>query len=372
MPGRRSMGWLRSGWSALLVVAWATVASSCPLCYEAIRQMLTEGVRLDMADRAVLAAPIEGTSRYRIVAVVKGEDALGSVGADPVTGEVAAAPDNDPLLLVRESAALQWTSLGAIPIEGADWLRELAASRRIEGERPRRTWPLTWQTADSLSYAGWRKRVLLVLPYLENRNPLAARLAWGELARAPYPALDVARSHIDGSIVAGWLNDPKLSSRNAAYTTLLGFVGGEAEATRLDQRIEAASAAHSATNLAAMIGADLELRGPSRVDWVETRYFSDHSRTMAEIEAALMALYVLGDADATVPRARIIQAFRDFIRLRPAIAAFVAPQLAGWGCWDAVSDYSAIVKSDPDIDPASRFAISLYLKSASEAGVVVR
>ena len=47
-------------------------------------------------------------------------------------------------------------------------------------------------------------------PYLENPNPLAARLAWGELARAPYRAMDVARSQIDAAKVTTWIDDPKL------------------------------------------------------------------------------------------------------------------------------------------------------------------
>jgi hypothetical protein len=341
--------------------------------------MLTEGVRLDMADRAVLAAPIAGTNTYRIVAVVKGEDALGSLIAEPATVVNAAATVVDepasvghPLLLVRESAASQWTSLGAIPVEDADWLRRIVATREVAGDRPRRTWPLTTATADALSYAGWRQRVALLAPYLENANPLAARLAWGELARAPYATLDATRSRVDPISVEAWLDDPKLAPRRAAYLTLLGFVGGPEDGAKLDRGIETALAAHDATDLAAMLAADLALGGPSRVDWIGARIFADRKSTMPEIEAALLALYVHGDADRTVPRARVIQAFRTFIKQRPAMAGFVAPQLAEWGCWDEVSDYSAIITSNPDMDPASQFAIRIYLKRASEVGVAGR
>ncbi len=371
MPGRHSMGWLTSGWSALLAVVWATDAFACPLCYEAARQMMTEGVRLDMADRAVLATPVAGTSRYRIVAVVKGEDAVGADVGEPVTGADASADDH-PSLLIGDSVASQWVSLGTIPLEDTDWLRRLAATRDVAGDRPRRTWPLTTATADALSYAGWRQRIALVAPYLENANPLAARLAWGELARAPYATLDAARSRVDSASVEAWLADPKLTPRRAAYLTLIGFVGGAEDGARLDRRIETALASHDSTDLAAMIGADLALGGPSRIDWIGQRIFADRSRTMPEIEAALRSLYVHGDADQTVARARVIQAFRTFIKQRPAMAGFVAPQLAEWGCWDEVSDYTTIVRSNPDMDPASQFAINIYLKRASEAGVAER
>jgi hypothetical protein len=87
--------------------------------------------------------------------------------------------------------------------------------------------------SSTLSYDGWRQRIALVLPYLENSDPLAARIAWGEFARAPYATVDVARSRIDAAAVERWLNDPKLTSRHAAYTLLLGFVGGPADVARL-------------------------------------------------------------------------------------------------------------------------------------------
>lgn len=360
---------LAVGFAAALALASAK-AEACPLCYESARQMMTDGVKLDGADRAVLAARDSAGGPLRIVVVIKGEGAVGDVIAGLISEDGATAAAGDPSLLIGGSAD-DWTSLGTIPLADADWLRQIVATRQIGGERPRRAWPLTMSTADSLSDAGWRRRVTLVLPYLEDSNPLAARLAWGELARAPYAVMDEARSRIDAAAISAWLDDPKLSSRRATYLTLLGFVGGPEDARRLDQRIETALSSHDATALAAMIAADLQLAGPSHVAWIESRYFVDRNRTMPEIEAALLALHVLGDANGAIPRAGVIQAFRDFIRERPAMAGFVAPQLANWGCWDAAADYAAILKSNPNMDPASQFAIGIYLKSAAEAGVAM-
>ncbi len=376
MTGRRTSlptGWLKL-FFALALPLLSTAAAACPLCYQAARQMMTEGVQLDSTDRAVLAARDAEGAPLRIVAVVKGRVALGDAIAEPVTEAAeAASAAGEPSLLIHDPTAPQWTSLGAIPLEDADWLRRIAATREVAGDRPRRTWPLTTATADLLSYAGWRQRVALVAPYLETANPLAARLAWGELARAPYATLDAARSRVDPASVEAWLDDPKLAPRRAAYLTLLGFVGGPEDGAKLDRRIEAALSSHDASGLAAMIAADLALGGPSRIDWVGARIFADRKSTMPEIEAALLALNVLGDANsAAAPRARIVGAFLDFIKLRPPMAGFVAPQLADWGCWDAAADYAAIVKSNAAIDPASQFAIVNYLKRAAEAGVAVQ
>ncbi len=372
MLGRRSSHWLKLCF-ALTLPLISTTAVACPLCYEAARQMMTEGVQLDSAGRAVLAAREARGGPLRIVAVVKGSDTLGDAIAEPVAepGDPSAAA-GEPSLLIHDPTAPRWTSLGAIPLKDADWLRRIVATREVAGERPRRSWPLTTSTADALSYDGWRQRIALVLPYLENSDALAARIAWGELARAPYATLNVARSRIDTSAVESWLDNPKLVSRHAAYTLLLGFAGSEEDAARIEQRIEAAWTSHDATNLAAMIVADLELRGPSRVGWVEAMYFADRTRTMPEIEAALLALNVHGDANCTVSRERVIQAYRTFIRERPPMAGFVAPQLADWNYWDATTEYIALLKSNAIKDPASEFAIVNYLQRSAAAKAAVQ
>jgi hypothetical protein len=261
---------------------------------------------------------------------------------------------------------------GTILPEYADWLRQLTATFLVKGDRPRATWPLSMQTSLGLSYAGWRQRIALALPYLENSDSLGARIAWGELARAPYATMDVARSRIDATAVESWLDDPKLVSRHAAYTLLLGFAGGAADAARLERRMEAALISHDTTNLAAMIGADLELRGPSRVGWVEATYFADRTRTMPEIEADLLALYVHGDANHTVPRERVIQAYRAFIREHPPMAGFVALQLADWKYWGVRAEYAALLQSNAIKDPASELAVVNYLQRAASARAAVQ
>src|SRR5208282_6825634 len=101
-------------------------------------QMMTEGVRLDSTDRAVLAAREAGGGTLRIVAVIKGSDTLRDVVAEPVTKDGETAPAaGEASLLTHDPTAPQWTSLGAIPLEDADWLRRIVATRDIAGDRPR-------------------------------------------------------------------------------------------------------------------------------------------------------------------------------------------------------------------------------------------
>jgi hypothetical protein len=140
-----------------------------------------------------------------MVEVVKGKDAVGDIIADPVTDlDPAAAPGSDPYLLVRDPFASQWTSLGTIRAEYADWLRQLVATVFVKGDRPRPTWPSNMQTSSTLSYAGWRQRIALVLPYLENSDPLAAQIAWGMGARGPYATVDTRKGSMRRRLRAGW------------------------------------------------------------------------------------------------------------------------------------------------------------------------
>jgi hypothetical protein len=139
---------MKGGLAGLFLLIPTAMAIACPLCYEAARQTMTAGIQLDVADRVVLAATDPAASQFRIVAIIKGVDAVGDSITDPVTGaDAAAAVTPDPFLLIRDPVASQWTSLGTIPVESADWLRQFVATFLVKGDRPRPPWPLTMRTS---------------------------------------------------------------------------------------------------------------------------------------------------------------------------------------------------------------------------------
>jgi hypothetical protein len=300
----------------------------------------------------VLAAPLIDGTRWRIVEVVKGHAVAGDVISEPVDGaDAVAMRAGRPLLLLRHEQWPRWFSVGIIGVEYAGWLRQLAAS----GPRTDRF------------DVDWRGRVALVGPYLESPEPLAAAIAYGEITRAPYGALRSVKARLDAAAIARWLDDPKLTARRPAYTLLLGIAGGPPDAEGLERRLDVAWASRDATNLGAMLAADLELRGPSRVAWIETKYLADRGRTMPEIAAALQALSEHGDENEAVPRARVIQAFLVLIKERKPLAGLVAEHLAEWEYWDAVGEYAARLSSNVPLDPASRGAIVNYLERCPRA-----
>jgi hypothetical protein len=252
---------------------------------------------------------------------------------------------------VRDDPFPTWVILGAIGADHSGWLRRLAAGK----------------PAAEVSAKEWDARVALVVPYLEHPELLVAGIAYGELAAAPYVAMRAAKPRIDAAAVRRWLTDPKLAARQPLYLLLLGIAGNAQDAAALEQRLEAAWKSGDATNLGSLLAADLELRGPARMDWVEARYLRDRGRSSPEIKAALLALSVHGNANGVIPRERVIQSYRVFMKAHQEIAGYVAQDLAAWQYWDAVPEYVALMKSGVRQQYPSRVAILAYLRQSPTA-----
>ena len=310
----------------------------------------------DLADlsRAVLAIPVADGKSYRVIDVIKGARPEGDRVTDVVIREPASLKGGKPLLLVRDEAWPMWTSLGTVGAGDAVVLRAVAAKHPADADLD-----------------GWRARVDLLLPHLESAEPLLAEIAYAECAHAPYAALRSAKPRLNASAIRRWLADPRLAQRQPLYLLLLGLAGDRTDAARLEQRLSDASSAHDATNLGSMLAADLELRGPSRMSWIEATYLRDRDRSKAEIDAALLALSVQGNAGGAIPRERVIEAYRVFMSEHKEIAGLVAQDLASWQYWDAVPDYVALMKSGVRQQYASRAAIVAYLRQSPDgvAGV---
>jgi hypothetical protein len=146
--------------------------------------------------------------------------------------------------------------------------------------------------------------------------------------------------------------------------SLTAFLTSAPATDRIDRQVTAAQRQRDVMNLPALLVADLELRGLARLDWIEKAYLTDKGRSPQEVQAALLALQVQGGADAAVPRERIVQSYRTFIRSRHPLAGYPAPVLLSWQAWDAVPDYVALLTSKAPQHPASVIAMLNYLDSS--------
>ena len=351
---------LLTGSVFVAALLWASVeAVACPICLGA--GQASKAQELVTAPDVVLAVPTRDASHFRVTEVIKGKrPSSGTLeGGYPRSGPVPgteAPRSGKPLLLVRDDLLSTWEVLGAIDAGHSGWLRKLAAGKR----------------AEEMSAEEWRARVALATPYLENREPLVAEIAYAELAAAPYAALRAAKPRLSASAVRRWLADPELAPRQRLYLLLLGFAGNTQDAAALEQRLEVAWKSGDATNLGPMLAADLELRGEARMSWVDDKYLRDPQRSSREIEAVVLALGVHGDTNTTISRDRVIQSYRRFIRERKDLAGLVAPNLAAWNYWDAAPEYAGLMKSDVRQQGPSRFAIAVYLRQSRGVGETSR
>jgi hypothetical protein len=358
---------------SVVIVLAASPAAACPICFSG--RVAPPGQKIDAADVAVLARPLTPSGPYEVTKVIKGGIAEGTLVVDVSGGPRSPDTRQTSMLLVRNALSQQWFILGAVSDLRAPWLREFAAGGPQPGDRSSAAWPRTVQATPDMTDEGWRQRLALVAPELESQDQLLAEIAYGEIARAPYRLLRGLRGVRAPAEIARWVADPALAGRRPAYTLLLGISGGAAEADLIDAEIDLLRQKHETTDLAALLAADIEIGGPERVAFVEAAYFADKSRGLPEIEAALLALSVIGTGDAEILRARIVAAYRRFILARPSMAAFVVQDLTDWNVSNADDVLLAALRSGAIKDEASRFMVLNHLNGGrtarpmSQAGV---
>jgi hypothetical protein len=289
----------------MLALVGSGSAKACQMC-ASILQLTISAQELVYAEHSVLAMAVADANEFRVVAVIKGDAPPGNTIKIADVFRPALKSDK-PLLLIRDKSWRQWVNFGPIDADRADWLRQLSIMKR------------TFDMND----AEWREHVGYFLPYLESAEPMVAEIAYNELARAPYGALRSLKPRLDAAAIRRWVNDPKLAARQPTYLLLLGIAGSSQDAVWLEKRINAAHGKHDSTNLPALLGAYIELRGAVAIEEVEKLYLADSARTKQEIEAALVALKVHGETNGA-ERDRVNEALKGFIKQNPSLASLVS------------------------------------------------
>ena len=184
-------------------------------------------------------------------------------------------------------------------------------------------------------------------PYLERREPLVAGWRTSARSRPRRAGPVVVEPRLPAPAIRRWLADPALAPRDgytcscsalpATLPTPPPSTSRSRRRTPRAGRVEPGDRRRDA--------ADVQLRGPVQAHVGQQHYLVDRRRSPAEIEAALTALSVHGNANAAIPRERVIAAYRTFMSAHPDIAGYVARDLAAWQYWDAVPEYVALMKS---------------------------
>ena len=184
-----TLGWLKCGSAALFLLLSPAVAVACPLCYEYARQLTTEGVQLDMADRAVLATPARGASRFQIVAVIKGKDRAAAAAA---LGKIAGKPAGAP-----QAAA------GADPFMFQDYYAE-----KTPEQVAKEFGPDFAKAAFELEPGAWR-------------GPIQSGYGWHILlVEALEPSRTPAFEEVEPDVKSAWLDQKQREFKRAAYEAM--------------------------------------------------------------------------------------------------------------------------------------------------------
>ena len=171
--------------------------------------------------------------------------------------------------------------------------------------------------------------------YLHHADGLLAKAAAAELSSVSYGALVAMRERLDAAKVRAALEYPAAGDRRALWYTLLGVCGDEGDAAAIRETMASMWQTKGWKNLPALLTAYLELRGEAGVDEVERLYFRDRGRTLPEVEAAILALRVHGDAEGAVSRERAVASFQTFFEDREPLVFLIVPDLARWEDWES-------------------------------------
>jgi hypothetical protein len=336
----------------LVFLVFAPPAIACPIC-SGTAPRLTLLQAMINADRAVIARPLGG-GEFEVLESIKvspkENDRRGTRLRKPkfAPGEdVPMRADAPSVLLLRQSLGGAWVVAGQMPAPAAPAARLLVGAKRSTDMTP----------------ADWQARVVTLAPLLEHPVPLLAETAYGEIARSPYAAMRSARGFVKPADLKAWLADPGRSPRRSLYWLLYGINAGPAEARDIAARVDALGRGNGLTDLSSLLAADLEAGGSARRVVLRKRYFEDRSRTLPELQEAVLAFTVHADAGDAALRRDTAAMFGRLVRTHRALGGLVAADLARWQYWEAVPDYITLLRSRA-LHPVMRQPVLDYLTAS--------
>ena len=346
-------------------IAWAFVVAAplvhaCPICSGNL-PTLTLLQHLINSDRAVIARSLGGRD-FEVIEPIKPLPALPVVGARVaaadkpgsklrdlryIPGEDIPRASGGSYLLLRQALGGGWMNAGPVPAGAANDLRRLVGAKR----------------SSDMTLADWRSRVVMLAPMLEHPVPVLATTTYAEIARAPYDAMRSIRGHVRPSDLRVWLADPGRATRRPLYWLLYGINAGPGEAREIAGRVDRLAAKGGLEDLASLLAADLEAGGAARRAVLRRIYLEQSTRSIPELQEAILAFTVHADAGDAALRRETAETFGRLVRKHRALGGLVAADLARWQYWDAVPDYIALLRSRV-LNPALRQPVLDYLTAS--------
>jgi hypothetical protein len=264
-----------------------------------------------------------------------------------IPGEDIPRASGGSYLLLRQALGGGWMNAGPVPAGAANDLRRLVGAKR----------------SSDMTLADWRSRVVMLAPMLEHPVPVLATTTYAEIARAPYDAMRSTRGHVRPSDLRVWLADPGRATRRPLYWLLYGINAGPGEAREIAGRVDRLAAKGGLEDLASLLAADLEAGGAARRAVLRRIYLEQSTRSIPELQEAILAFTVHADAGDAALRRETAETFGRLVRKHRALGGLVAADLARWQYWDAVPDYIVLLRSRV-LNPALRQPVLDYLTAS--------
>ena len=314
---------------ALMVV---TVAAACPFCPTQTQTLTEEISTMDATVAAKLLKPgrisLDGETvelaQFEITEIIaKSPDVKLSI---EVGEKIDAAyfgrskPGQHFLVMASDSPNTKWFASLTVSDRSLDYLKQVL----------------------KLPEAGV-ERLVFAQKFLEDEDPLMARDAFDEFARAPYEDVIKLKPQMDRKKLLAWITDKEIpASRRRLYLTMLGVCGTEADLPMLEEMLKGKSQA----GLDALIACYITLKGESGLPLIEELFLEKKDAEYSDTYAAIMALRFHGTDGNVVPKKRVAAALAHMLD-RPPVADLVIPDLARLQDWSHVEKlYKLFVNAD--------------------------
>jgi hypothetical protein len=342
---------------AAVLALTSAVAWACPFC-SAVSQTFTEEINTvnvaviaklvqappapkSDAEQPVGALPEVAKSKFEIVEVLKGADALGKTKTIEVLYFGQQPKDTMFLVLGIEPPQISWNAPVPLSDRAVKYVSKLLT---VPEKGP-----------DRLAY---------FQQYLEDPDELLARDAYDEFAKAPYSEVRELKGRMQHDRLVGWIKDKNvLASRRRLYLTMLGVCGTKDDVPMLEELITREEPGGEPKQaLDALIACYLTLNGPAGMPLVEDNFLKDEKAEYTDTYSAIMALRFHGQEEDIIPKERLVKALRHMLD-RPQMADLVIPDLARWQDWESMDKLVKLFKNADEKSSWVRVPVVQFLKA---------
>ena len=341
-------------WLTFATMLWVSVAQACVICVP-----YPETTHADhLIDSEVVVAARENPDKpfsFRVVDVLKGE--LDNTDINLFLNTSArrklAVNAKHVVILVRADSDAEWRQVSYATTEYQAIVRTILS------------YAAEWQEPN-----GNEKRGEFFSGYLLDPNRSIREQAYLEVGRLPYAQIKAASGIVPREQIRSFLADVRLVEWHSLYILMLGQSRYPDDRTYIKRHLEVAAKYHSETNLSAWVTAYVESNPDIAIDFIESTYFRDPDRTVAELTGVLEAMFVLASVDGGVQsqpagfRYRLVESYEVLLDFHPDMAGGVVKNLTIWQRSALVDRLKEILEQKLISEPASEFATKYYLSRA--------